>query len=48
MDYRVYLLDADHHIRAAEHFPAECDEEAMEIASVSYDACSDAFAACKV
>ena len=43
MDYRAYLLDEAYHIRAAENFAAECEDEAIEIASILHDACSDVF-----
>ena len=48
MNYRVYLLEANGHIRAGESFSTEFDSEAIWIASVVYDACSDVFPACEV
>lgn len=43
MNYRAYLLDEDLRIGASESFAATCDDEALKIASVLHDACSDVF-----
>ena len=48
MDYRIYLMDQEFHIRAAEHFTAPSDAEAIETASALHQACSDTFAWCEV
>lgn len=48
MDYRVYLLAGDGHIRAAENFTAASHGEATDIATALHDACSDVFPACEV
>lgn len=48
MNYRVYLMDEHRHIRAAESFAADCNNEALEITAVLYDACSDTFPACEL
>lgn len=43
MHYRVYLLDQDSHIGAAETFAASCDADASAIAASVHQACADAF-----
>jgi hypothetical protein len=43
MQYRIYLIDADHHIRAAESFIAKDDLEAKEVATALYGSCSTDF-----
>ena len=48
MEYRVYLLDQNNHITAAETFSAADDAEAVEVAVSLHDACSDAFAGVEV
>lgn len=45
MDYRIYLLGEDGHIRAAENFTAEHDEDALQVARLVHDSCSDVFPA---
>lgn len=48
MEYRVYLLGQDLRIRAAETFTSASEIQALEIATILHDACSDAFAASEV
>jgi hypothetical protein len=43
MQYRIYLIDADNHIRAAESFIAKDDLEAKEVAMALYGSCSTSF-----
>ena len=43
MNYRIYLLDGESHIRAAETFSAGNDVAARELAATVFNACSDAF-----
>ena len=47
MHYRLYLYRNDH-IRAGQAFSAFSDQEAYEIGSVLYDACSDVMDGCEV
>ena len=42
-NYRIYLLDANAGIEAADFFSASADTDAAEIASFLHDACSDTF-----
>lgn len=48
MNYRVYLLEANGTSVLGESFSTEFDNEALWIASVIYNACSDVFPACEV
>jgi hypothetical protein len=43
MNYRIYLLNANNHVRAGESFSAENDWEAEEIALVTYENYSMSF-----
>ena len=43
MQYRIYLMGADNHVRAAESFIAKNDLEAKEVALVLYGSCSTNF-----
>ncbi|MGE0223696.1 MAG: hypothetical protein AB7S57_10570 [Acetobacteraceae bacterium] len=48
MQYRLYLLTSDKHIRAGQSFAAQDDSEATAIGATLYDACSDEFAGYEV
>jgi hypothetical protein len=43
VNYRVYLLQIDNHIQAAESFSARDDREAEEVALALYGNCSTSF-----
>ena len=43
MNYRIYLVDADDHIKASESFSAKDDLEAEEVALAIHESCSTSF-----
>jgi len=43
MYFRVYLLDAEDHIRAAHQFSEESDAEAVDLGRLLYSSCDDIF-----
>jgi hypothetical protein len=48
MEYRLYLLDAKHHIVATHGFIANDDISARETGSIVFDACEDVLAGYEV
>jgi hypothetical protein len=48
MQYRMYLLDEQKHIRVGESFSADGDQEASTIAASVHSACDDTFPAYEV
>jgi hypothetical protein len=46
--YRLYLLDTDSAIAAAEVFAAHDDAEAIEVAAIVHEAASDTFSGCEL
>ena len=48
MHFRVYLLDAENHIRAAHPLLVASDAEAINLAKLLYSSCDDVFKKCEV
>jgi hypothetical protein len=48
MYFRVYLMNAENHIRAAHPLSVESEAEAIDMSRLLYSSCDDIFKACEV